>query len=229
MCRCCSARSSRRWRRCAASGSTAPSARAAMRAACSTPAPTRVIGDRPRPRGAGARGGLGRRLRRSAGRCAQGGSATSTGSPARRSTAWCSTSASRRCRSTRPARGFSFLKDGPLDMRMEQAGPSAADLVNGAPEALIADILHQYGEERAARRIARAIVAARKAQALRDHAGARRGRSSAACRGRSPASRTPRPAASRRCASRSTTSWASSRAGSPPPRRRWRRAAGWRW
>ncbi len=60
------------------------------------------------------------------------------------------------------ARGFSFVKDGPLDMRMEQAGPSAADLVNAAPEALIADILHQYGEERAARRIARAIVAARK-------------------------------------------------------------------
>jgi 16S rRNA (cytosine1402-N4)-methyltransferase len=60
------------------------------------------------------------------------------------------------------ARGFSFLRDGPLDMRMEQAGPSAADLVNGAPEALLADVLHQYGEERAARRIARALVAARK-------------------------------------------------------------------
>lgn len=59
-------------------------------------------------------------------------------------------------------RGFSFLRDGPLDMRMEQAGPSAADLVNGAPEALLADVLHQYGEERAARRIARALVAARK-------------------------------------------------------------------
>ncbi|MBK5926650.1 16S rRNA (cytosine(1402)-N(4))-methyltransferase RsmH [Rhodobaculum claviforme] len=60
-----------------------------------------------------------------------------------------------------PGRGFSFLRDGPLDMRMGQAGPSAADLVNEAPEALLADILHQYGEERAARRIARAIVAAR--------------------------------------------------------------------
>lgn len=60
------------------------------------------------------------------------------------------------------ARGFSFLRDGPLDMRMEQAGPSAADLVNGASEALLADVLHQYGEERAARRIARALVAARK-------------------------------------------------------------------
>lgn len=61
-------------------------------------------------------------------------------------------------------RGFSFLRDGPLDMRMEQAGPSAADLVNGAPEALLADVLHQYGEERAARRIARALVAARRAK-----------------------------------------------------------------
>jgi 16S rRNA (cytosine1402-N4)-methyltransferase len=58
-------------------------------------------------------------------------------------------------------RGFSFVREGPLDMRMAQAGPSAADLVNDAPEALLADILHQYGEERAARRIARAIVAAR--------------------------------------------------------------------
>jgi 16S rRNA (cytosine1402-N4)-methyltransferase len=58
-------------------------------------------------------------------------------------------------------RGFSFQKDGPLDMRMERGGPSAADVVNGAPEGLLADVLHQYGEERAARRIARAIVAAR--------------------------------------------------------------------
>ena len=55
-------------------------------------------------------------------------------------------------------RGFSFQKDGPLDMRMGQAGPSAADLVNTAEEALLADILHHYGEERAARRIARKIV-----------------------------------------------------------------------
>lgn len=58
-------------------------------------------------------------------------------------------------------RGFSFLRDGPLDMRMGDDGMSAADFVNAAPEALIADVLHQYGEERAARRIARAIVAAR--------------------------------------------------------------------
>ncbi len=60
-----------------------------------------------------------------------------------------------------PERGFSFLRDGPLDMRMSTAGPSAADLVNTAPEADLADILHQYGEERAARRIARAITRAR--------------------------------------------------------------------
>ncbi len=61
----------------------------------------------------------------------------------------------------RAERGFSFLRDGPLDMRMGQSGPSAADLVNDAPEALLADIIHYYGEERAARRIARAIVAER--------------------------------------------------------------------
>ena len=59
-------------------------------------------------------------------------------------------------------RGFSFRKDGPLDMRMSQSGPSAADLVNGLPEAALADLLFQYGEERASRRIARAIVADRR-------------------------------------------------------------------
>jgi 16S rRNA (cytosine1402-N4)-methyltransferase len=59
-------------------------------------------------------------------------------------------------------RGFSFQKDGPLDMRMGRDGPSAADLVNGLPEADLADILYQLGEERASRRIARAIVAARR-------------------------------------------------------------------
>ena len=61
----------------------------------------------------------------------------------------------------RSERGFSFLRDGPLDMRMGQEGPSAADIVNGASESLLADILYHYGEERAARRIARAIVVAR--------------------------------------------------------------------
>ncbi|MFN3292027.1 MAG: 16S rRNA (cytosine(1402)-N(4))-methyltransferase RsmH, partial [Gemmobacter sp.] len=60
-----------------------------------------------------------------------------------------------------PERGFSFLRDGPLDMRMGDSGESAADLVNEADETLLADILFHYGEERAARRIARAIVAER--------------------------------------------------------------------
>ena len=60
-----------------------------------------------------------------------------------------------------PERGFSFRHDGPLDMRMGQAGPSAADLVATLPEAELADTLYQFGEERLSRRIARAIVTAR--------------------------------------------------------------------
>lgn len=59
-------------------------------------------------------------------------------------------------------RGFSFRADGPLDMRMEQAGESAADIVNGAEEDEIADILYHFGEERLSRLIARAIVTDRK-------------------------------------------------------------------
>jgi 16S rRNA (cytosine1402-N4)-methyltransferase len=61
----------------------------------------------------------------------------------------------------RADRGFSFQKDGPLDMRMSQAGTTAADFINGADEAEIARILRDYGEEPRARSIARAIVAAR--------------------------------------------------------------------
>ncbi len=57
-----------------------------------------------------------------------------------------------------PERGFSFRADGPLDMRMGRAGPSAADIVNGAEVEALADILYYFGEERAARRIARAIA-----------------------------------------------------------------------
>jgi len=57
-----------------------------------------------------------------------------------------------------PARGFSFRFSGPLDMRMEQSGPSAADVVNNMAEQELADIIYQYGEERASRRIAKAIV-----------------------------------------------------------------------
>lgn len=55
-------------------------------------------------------------------------------------------------------RGFSFMKDGPLDMRMSQDGPSAADLVAELTEVQLADIIYNFGEERASRRIAKAIV-----------------------------------------------------------------------
>lgn len=60
-----------------------------------------------------------------------------------------------------PERGFSFQADGPLDMRMAQAGASAADFVNSASAEEIADVLYLLGEERASRRVARSIVAAR--------------------------------------------------------------------
>ncbi len=60
-----------------------------------------------------------------------------------------------------PARGFSFLRDGPLDMRMSQNGPSAADVVNHMDEEDLANILFNLGEERRSRAIARAIVKAR--------------------------------------------------------------------
>lgn len=59
-------------------------------------------------------------------------------------------------------RGFSFAKDGPLDMRMSQNGMMAADIVNNADEKTLADILFLYGEERASRRISRAIIEFRK-------------------------------------------------------------------
>ena len=58
-------------------------------------------------------------------------------------------------------RGFSFREDGPLDMRMSKSGPSAADLVNTADEQTLTNIIRHLGEERQARRIARAIIAAR--------------------------------------------------------------------
>lgn len=60
-----------------------------------------------------------------------------------------------------PGRGFSFMREGPLDMRMSGEGESAADLVNGLDESELADLLYAYGEERKSRRIAHVIVAAR--------------------------------------------------------------------
>jgi 16S rRNA (cytosine1402-N4)-methyltransferase len=83
-------------------------------------------------------------------------------------------------------RGFSFRAEGPLDMRMGRglegsaaggtddgegdAGPSAAEAVNELSEAELADIIHHYGEERRARQVARAIVAARREQPIEDTA-----------------------------------------------------------
>jgi 16S rRNA (cytosine1402-N4)-methyltransferase len=66
----------------------------------------------------------------------------------------------------RAERGFSFRGNGPLDMRMEKRGPSAADLVNEADEAELADVIWRYGEERRSRRVARAIVEARKVKRI---------------------------------------------------------------
>ena len=60
-----------------------------------------------------------------------------------------------------PKRGFSFRFDGPLDMRMGVEGISASDIVNNWPEEKLADILYRYGEEKASRKIARAIALAR--------------------------------------------------------------------
>jgi 16S rRNA (cytosine1402-N4)-methyltransferase len=57
-----------------------------------------------------------------------------------------------------PERGFSFQADGPLDMRMAASGATAADFINTASEAEIADVIWQHGDEPAARRLARAIV-----------------------------------------------------------------------
>ncbi len=70
-----------------------------------------------------------------------------------------------------PGRGFSFRADGPLDMRMgprggDDGGPSAADLVNTLPEAELAALLRELGEERHARRVARNIAEARKIEPI---------------------------------------------------------------
>jgi len=65
-----------------------------------------------------------------------------------------------------PERGFSFRQDGPLDMRMSASGPTAADVVNTTKETELSTIIFRLGEERAARRIAKAIVKARGAQPI---------------------------------------------------------------
>jgi 16S rRNA (cytosine1402-N4)-methyltransferase len=67
-----------------------------------------------------------------------------------------------------PARGFSFQAEGPLDMRMDRTSPTTAgDLVNGMRERELADLIYEYGEEPASRRIARAIARVREQQEIR--------------------------------------------------------------
>lgn len=65
------------------------------------------------------------------------------------------------------SRGFSFQAEGPLDMRMDGKGESAADVVNGYPESELADIIYRYGEEKKSRRIAKKIVEAREKNPIR--------------------------------------------------------------
>jgi len=66
-----------------------------------------------------------------------------------------------------PQRGFSFAADGPLDMRFDpQAGTTAADLIGRLGESELAEIIYKYGQERYSRRIARAIVSARKGRPI---------------------------------------------------------------
>ena len=65
-----------------------------------------------------------------------------------------------------PERGFSFQLDGPLDMRMRRQGPTAEELVNSGSEAGLADLISRYGQERHARRIARAIVRGRRRERI---------------------------------------------------------------
>ena len=66
-----------------------------------------------------------------------------------------------------PERGFSYMQDGPLDMRMDQeAKRTAADIVNGYSEEALADVIYKYGEERWSRRIAQFIVKARREKPL---------------------------------------------------------------
>jgi len=89
-----------------------------------------------------------------------------------------------------PERGFSFMADGPLDMRMGNDGPTAADFINTAGEAEIADVLFQLGDEPKARRIARAIVNDRPFERTSQLAGLVRSVCGASKTGKDPATRT---------------------------------------
>ena len=128
-----------------------------------------------------------------------------------------------------PARGFSYMHDAPLDMRMDPSDEvTAATIVNEWGERDLSQIFHRYGEERFARQIARAIVQERVARAVRDARSSSSPRSSAPSRRpRASATGIPPSASSRRCASPSTTSSASSRTGSRARSRCASPAAAW--
>ena len=126
-------------------------------------------------------------------------------------------------------RGFSFMRDGPLDMRMAATGLTAADLVNEAEPAELARIFRVYGEERQARRIAGALARRRAEQPFTrtlDLAEARRARPGRPAGREDPSGH---PGLSRPCASRSTRSWPSSKPGWRRPSGRSGRAGGWPW
>jgi 16S rRNA (cytosine1402-N4)-methyltransferase len=89
-----------------------------------------------------------------------------------------------------PERGFSFMADGPLNMRMGSAGPTAADFINTAGEAEIADVLFELGDEPKARRIARAIVNDRPFERTSQLASLVRSVCGASKTGKDPATRT---------------------------------------
>ena len=115
-----------------------------------------------------------------------------------------------------PERGFSFRFDAPLDMRMGGEGRSAADILREEDDETIADILFTFGEERAARKIARAIVADRKTKPFCStlELASLIARVAPAPRGELTIQR---PARSKLCASPSMTNWANSCAGFQRP------------
>jgi len=125
-------------------------------------------------------------------------------------------------------RGFSFLREGPLDMRMSGAGPTAADLVNTEPPAELARIFWIYGEERQSRRIASAIVRRRERRPSPARRTLRRSSSGLSGGAGAPASTPPR-APSRRSGSPSMMSWPSWRRASSPPSGSFGPEAGLRW
>ena len=126
-----------------------------------------------------------------------------------------------------PERGFSFMNDGPLDMRMDPTrGVSAAQFIATAPVEEIARVFKEYGEERFAGRMARAVVERPGNPAVRAY---RRPGRSAESRQPLPGKRvrTPPPVRSRACAFTSTTNWAIWKRASTPRWKPWKWAGAW--